>query len=222
MDIEGVGELMVRRLWSEGLVTTIPELYRLEKEQLVALEGFGEISATNALESIERSKAQPFFRVLFGLNIPQVGWVTAQSLARHFGSIDRLIGASQEEIQEVEGVGPDRAEAIAEWLADDENRGLVEELRGIGLQLELGEDERPREGPLTGQTYVVTGTLAGWSREQAKAALEELGAKVTDSVSKKTTGLVVGENAGSKLEKAERLGVQLLDEGAFEKLVGRG
>jgi DNA ligase (NAD+) len=219
MDIEGVGELMVRRLWSEGLVTTIPELYRLQKEQLVALEGFGEISATNVLDSIERSKAQPFFRVLFGLNIPQVGWVTAQSLARHFGSIDRLIGASQEEIQEVEGVGPDRAEAIAEWLADDENRALVEELRGLGLRLELAADERPREGPLTGQTYVVTGTLARWSREQAKAALEELGAKVTDSVSKKTTGLVVGENAGSKLEKADRLGVELLDEDAFEKLI---
>ncbi len=221
MDIEGVGELMVRRLWSEGLVVTIPELYRLTKEQLVALEGFGEVSATNALESIERSKAQPFFRVLFGLNIPQVGWVTAQNLARHFGSIDALMGASQEEIQEVEGIGPDRAEAIAEWFADEESRALVEDLRELGLSLELGEDERPREGPLTGQTYVVTGTLARWSRERAKSALEELGAKVTDSVSKKTTGLVVGENAGSKLEKAQRLGVELFDEEAFERLVGK-
>ena len=166
MDIEGVGELMVRRLWSEGLVVTIPELYRLTKEQLVALEGFGEVSATNALEAIERSKAQPFFRVLFGLNIPQVGWVTAQNLARHFGSIDALIGASQEEIQEVEGIGPDRAEAIAEWFADEESRALVEDLRELGLSLELGEDERPREGPLTGQTFVVTGTLVRWSRER--------------------------------------------------------
>ncbi len=222
MDIEGVGELMVRRLWSEGLVVTIPELYRLTKEQLVALEGFGEVSATNALEAIERSKAQPFFRVLFGLNIPQVGWVTAQNLARHFGSIDALIGASQEEIQEVEGIGPDRAEAIAEWFADEESRAVVEDLRELGLSLELGEDERPREGPLTGQTFVVTGTLARWSREGAKSALEELGAKVTDSVSKKTTGLVVGENAGSKLEKAQRLGVELFDEEAFERLVGGG
>jgi len=221
MDIEGVGELMVRRLWSEGLVTTIPELYRLTKEQLVALEGFGEVSAANVVEAIERSKAQPFFRVLFGLNIPQVGWVTAQSLAAHFGSIDRLASASQEEIQEVEGVGPDRAAAIAEWFADEENRALVEELRELGLRLELDEAERPREGPLTGQTYVVTGTLARWSREQAKAALEALGAKVTDSVSKKTTALVVGENAGSKLDKARRLGVALLDEEAFEQLVGR-
>jgi DNA ligase (NAD+) len=222
MDIEGVGELMVRRLWSEGLVTSIPELYRLAKEQLVSLDGFAEISATNVLESIERSKGQPFFRVLFGLNIPQVGWVTAQNLAGHFGSMDRLADASQEDIQEVEGVGPDRAAAIAEWFAEDENRALVEELRALGLRLELGEEERPREGRLTGQTYVVTGTLARWSREQAKSALESLGAKVTDSVSKKTTGLVVGENAGSKLEKAERLGVELFDEEAFEQLVEGG
>jgi DNA ligase (NAD+) len=222
MDIEGVGELMVRRLWSEGLVTSIPELYRLAKEQLVSLDGFAEISATNVLESIERSKGQPFFRVLFGLNIPQVGWVTAQNLANHFGSMDRLADASQEDIQEVEGVGPDRAAAIAEWFAEDENRALVEELRALGLRLELGEEERPREGRLTGQTYVVTGTLTRWSREQAKSALESLGAKVTDSVSKKTTGLVVGENAGSKLEKAQRLGVELFDEEAFEQLVDGG
>jgi DNA ligase (NAD+) len=129
--------------------------------------------------------------------------------------------APAEEIQQVEGIGPDRAAAVAEWFEDEENRSLVEELRDLGLTLELGEAERPREGPLTGNTYVITGTLARWSREQAKAALEELGAKVTDSVSKKTTGLVVGESAGSKLEKAQRLGVELFDEDAFERLVGK-
>ena len=223
MDIEGVGELMVRRLWNEGLVTTIPELYRLTKETLLELEGFGEISATNAIQSIQASKEKPFSRVLFGLNIPQVGWVTAQNLARHLGSVDRLLEASQEDIQEVEGIGPDRAQAIAEWFADEENRNLVAELRELGLQLEAGEAERPVEGPLTGKTYVVTGTLERWSREEATAALEAKGAKVTDSVSKKTTGLVVGEEPGaSKLTKAQRLGVELLDEGAFEKLLGAG
>jgi DNA ligase (NAD+) len=219
MDIEGVGELMVRRLWTEGLVTTIPELYRLTKERLVALDGFGDLSAANAIAAIEASKRQPFHRVVFGLNIPQVGWVTAQSLARQFGTIDRLMAASQEEIQEVEGVGPDRAAAIAEWFADDENRSLVEELRSLGLTLEAGEAERPVEGPLSGSTYVVTGTLAGQSREEAKSALEALGAKVSDSVSKKTSGLVVGEGPGSKLEKAQRLGVPILDEPAFERLL---
>jgi DNA ligase (NAD+) len=157
--------------------------------------------------------------VLFGLNVPQVGWVTARNLASHFGTIDRLAAASQEEIQEVEGVGPDRAEAIAEWFSDDENRRLVQELRGLGLTLEAGEAERPVEGPLTGSTYVITGTLAGYSREEAKAALTALGAKVADSVSKKTTGVVAGESAGSKLAKAEQLGVPVLDEAALEALL---
>ena len=116
-DIEGVGEQSVRRLWELGLVRSVPELYRLTKEQLMELDGYGEISARNAIESIERSKEQPFSRILFGLNISRVGWVIALNLARHFGTVDRLIGASQEQIQEVEGIGPDRAEGIAEWFA---------------------------------------------------------------------------------------------------------
>jgi DNA ligase (NAD+) len=219
MDIEGVGEQFVRRLWAQGLLRSMPDLYRLQTDQLVELDGYGEISAGKAVEAIQRSKEQPFNRVLFGLNISRVGWVMAQSLARHFGSVDRLMQATQEEIQAVEGVGPDRAESIAEWFADEENRGLVEELRGLGLRLELAEEDRPREGPLTGRTFVITGTLERLSREQAKTALEELGAKVTESVSKSTTGLVVGESPGSKLEKARRLGVEILDEKAFEKLV---
>ena len=219
MDIEGVGELMVRRLWREGLVTGIPPLYRLTKEQLVALDGFGEISAQNALAAIESSKERPFHRVLFGLNIPHVGWVTAHNLARHFGSVDRLASASQEEIQEVEGIGPDRAEAIAAWFADEENRKLVQELRDLGLTFEAGEAERPVEGPLSGRTYVITGTLERWSREEAKAALEARGARVTDSISAKTSALIVGEEPGTKLQKAQRAGVELLDERAFEALV---
>ena len=218
-DIEGVGELMVRKLWQEGLVTTIPELYRLTKEQLLALDGFAEISAANVIRAIDESRKTPFFRVLFGLNIPQVGWVTAQNLARHFGSIDRLADASQEEIQTVEGIGPDRAEAIAEWFAEEDNRRLVAELREVGLTLEAGEAERPVEGPLTGKSYVITGTLERWSREEARAALEAKGARVADSLSKKTTGLIVGEEPGSKLEKARRAAVPILDEAAFEELV---
>jgi DNA ligase (NAD+) len=219
-DIEGVGELMVRRLWQEGIVTSIPDLYRLTAEQLLELDGFGEVSARNVVDAIAASRQTPFSRVLFGLNIPQVGFVTAQALARHFGTVDRLLEASQEEIQEVEGIGPDRADAIAEWFADDENRALVEELRGLGLRLEAGEAERPVEGPLSGRSYVVTGTLEGWSRDEAKAALEALGAKVTDSVSKKTAGLVVGEEPGaSKLTKAQRAGVPLLTEAELAELL---
>ena len=218
-DIEGVGEQLMRRLWELGLVRSLPDLYRLTKEQLLELDGFAEISASKAIEAIEGSKRTPFSRVLLGLNIPDVGWVTAQSLARHFGSVDKLAAATPEEIVEVEGIGPERAEAIVEWFADDANRSLVEELRMLGLRLEAGPEERPVEGPLTGSTYVITGTLEGFSRDEARKALEAKGAKVADSVSKKTTGVVVGESPGSKAAKAEQLGVPVLDEAALQKLL---
>ena len=211
-DIEGVGEQSIRRLWELGLVRSIPDLYRLTKEQLMELDGYGEISASNAIASIEASKRIPFSRVLFGLNIPDVGEVTAQNLARHFEDVDRLLAAKQEDIEEVDGIGPDRAASIAEWFADEQNQGLVRDLRGLGLRFELGEEDRPKEGPLTGNTYVITGTLERFSREQAAAALEERGAKVTNSVSKKTTGVIAGESPGSKLEKARRAGVPVLSE----------
>jgi DNA ligase (NAD+) len=200
-------------------VRSLPDLYRLTKEQLLELDGFAEISASKAVDAIQGSKRTPFSRVLLGLNIPDVGWVTAQSLARHFGSVEKLAAASQEEIQEVEGIGPERAEAIAEWFADAENMRLVGELEELGLRFEAGPEERPVEGPLTGSTYVITGTLESYSRDEARKALEALGAKVADSVSKKTTGVVAGESPGSKLAKAEQLGVPVLDEQALEQLL---
>jgi DNA ligase (NAD+) len=219
MDIEGVGEQFVRRLWDQGLLRSMPDLYRLTPEQLQELDGYGEISSRKAVESIQASKAQPFSRVLLGLNIPKTGWVMARNLARHFGSVDALMAASQEELEEVEGIGPDRAELVAEWFADEENRKLIDELRSLGLQMTAGEAERPVEGPLSGNQYVITGTLEKRSREQAKAALEALGAKVSDSVSKKTTGVVVGESPGSKLQKAQQLGVAVLSESDLEALL---
>jgi len=193
-------------------VRTPADYYRLSKEQLMQLDGYGEVSAGNAVTSIQRSREQPFSRVLYGLNIPQVGWVTARNLARHLGSAERLAAASQEEIEAVEGIGPDRAEAIAEWFSDDDNRALVEELRVLGLRLEAGAEERPIEGPLSGRSYVITGTLEGYSREGVKSALEALGAKVSDSVSRKTSGVIAGESPGSKLAKAESAGVPVLSE----------
>jgi DNA ligase (NAD+) len=221
-DIGGVGEQTIRLLWEKGLVRSLPDLYRLTKEQLVELDGFAELSAGAAIESIQRSKQVPFSRVLLGLNIPKVGWVLAQNLARHFGDVDRLMAATQEEVEEVEGYGADRAEIVVEWLADEQNRALVEELRELGLRFETGEEERPVEGPLTGSTYVITGTLERFSRDEAGAALEERGAKVTNSVSKKTTGLIVGEEPGaSKLTKAQREGVPILTEGDLLHLLGR-
>ena len=222
-DIDGVGEQTVWRLWNLGLVRSLPELYRLTIEQLLELEGFGEISATNSIEAIRASKEIPFSRVLYGLNIPDVGWVTAQTLARHFGNVDALMDASQEELVEAEGIGPERAEAIVEWFRDVDNRRLVEELRELGLRFESGAEDRPVEGPLTGQTYVITGTLEQFTREEAQAALEALGAKIGASPSSKTTGLIVGEDPGkSKLTKADKAGVPILTEQDLLKLLGRG
>ena len=219
MDIENVGGSTIKKLWDEGIVRSLPDLYRLTAEQLAELEGFAEISATRAIDSIQRSKEQAFSRVLFGLNIPKVGWVIARSLALHFRTADVLAAATLEQLEEVEGIGPERAELIAEWFGDPENLALVEELRGLGLQLALAEDERPPEGRLTGSQYVITGTLEGWTREEAKVALEALGAKVSDSVSKKTSGVVVGESPGSKAQKAEKLGVPVLAEEDFRRLL---
>jgi DNA ligase (NAD+) len=218
-DIDGVGEQAIRRFWELGLVRSLPELYRLTKEQLLELEGFGEISATNAIDSIQASKQIPFKRVLFGLNIPDVGWVTAENLARHFGDVDRLANATQEEIMECEGIGPERAEAIVEWFADDDNKRLIGELRSLGLCFESDEDDKPVEGPLTGSQFVITGTLESMSREQAREALEALGAKVSDNVSKKTTGVFVGESPGSKVAKAQKAGVPILAEDDLKSLL---
>ena len=220
-DIEGVGEQLVRRLWELGLVRSLPELYRLTKEQLLELDGFAEISATNAIAAIEASKADP---------VPPRA-LRAQHPRRRLGDRPEprpplrrrrpAGGAAQEEIMECEGIGPERAEAIAEWFADEDNAKLVAELRALGLSFEADEEDRPVEGPLTGTQYVITGTLESMSREEARAALEALGAKVSDNVSKKTTGVVVGESPGSKVAKAEKAGVPLLGEADLQALLER-
>jgi DNA ligase (NAD+) len=219
MDIEGIGEQFVRRLWDAGLLRSMPDLYRLTVEQLSSLDGYAELSATRAVAAIEASKGQPFSRVLFGLNIPKIGWVLARNLAQHFGAIDALIAASQEDLEETEGIGPDRAELVAEWFAEEENVTLVRELEALGLTMRAGEAERPVEGPLTGRQYVITGTLEGYTREEAKEALERLGAKVSDSVSKRTTGVIVGESPGTKMQKAQRAGVPILVEADLVELL---
>ncbi len=222
MDIEGVGGNTIKKLWDEGLVRSLPDLYRVTAEQLEALEGYAEISAARALASIQRSREQPFARVLFGLNIPKVGWVIARSLAQRFGSVDALMAATQSELEEVEGVGPERGVLIAEWFSDEENRALVRELRELGIQMVSAEPPPPAEGSLTGQQFVLTGTLEGFKREEAKAALEALGAKVSESVSGKTTGVIVGESPGSKAQKAEKLGVPVLSEADLSALLRAG
>ncbi len=221
MDIDGVGEKLIERLYELGLVQRPSDLYRLTVDDLLPLEGFQETSANNAVAAIAASRARPFGNVLFGLGIPHVGLVTAQAIARAFGTVERLLEAGADEIAEVDGVGPVIAEAVAAWCADPERQAEVAALRAAGVTLELAADEQPvTDGPLSGMTVVVTGTLEGFTRDEARAAIERAGGKTTDSVSKKTSYVVVGANPGSKVAKAEKAGVPILDEAGFRELLG--
>jgi DNA ligase (NAD+) len=220
MDIEGFGEKLSARFLDEGLIRDQADIYDLTAEQLAALEGFGETSARNLIESIEASKRQPFSIVLFALGLPEVGYVTAQALAEHFGTIDALIAASDEQIQEVEGVGPIVAERLAEELSEEPTLDLIQRLRERGLRFELSAAERRAEGgPLEGQTFVLTGTLPSLTRDEATAMIRRAGGKVTGSVSKSTDYVVAGDSPGSKLAKAEELGTSVIDEAGLRELL---
>jgi DNA ligase (NAD+) len=219
MDIDGLGEKQVAMLQERGLVRTAGDFYRLTQEQLVELEGLGEISARNLLGGIEASKERPFGRVLFALGIEEVGEVTGRNLAQGFRDIDALLAAEEEQIEQIPGVGEKMAVSIRAQLADERMRSLIEDLRSQGLSFRE-EGPPPSEGPLAGKTLVLTGTLPDWSREQATERIGAAGGRVTGSVSKKTDYLVAGEMAGSKLEKAERLGVEVLDEAGLRMLLG--
>src|SRR3954466_5271076 len=219
MDIDGLGEKQVAQLQSAGLVGTAADFYRLAAEQLVELEGWGEISAQRAVAHIEDSKDRGFGRVLFGIGLEEVGEVTGRNLAQRFRTVDALLAASPEEILETPGVGPKMAERIHEQLADEQMRALIEDLREVGVRMQE-EGPPPGEGPLAGKTFVLTGTLPDLTREEATERITAGGGRVTSSVSKKTDYVVAGESAGSKLEKAERLKVPVLDEAGLLELLG--
>jgi DNA ligase (NAD+) len=222
MDIDGFGEKQALRFLEEGLIADVADVYDLTEEQLVGLDRFAETSARNLLAAIGGSRERPFKRVLYALGLPGVGYVTAEALADHFGSIDSLHGADPEAIEEVEGVGPIMAVQINEALADEATWTLVEKLKEKGLQLEADESERRKEGgPLEGKTVVLTGTLPELTREEAAALVKSAGGKVTSSVSKKTDYVVAGENPGSKLAKAEKFGTEILDEESLRALVAQ-
>jgi DNA ligase (NAD+) len=221
MDIEGLGEKQALRFLQEGLIADVGDIYDLDEEKLQQLEGFGEISARNLLDSVEASRGRPFNRVLYALGLPGVGYVTAEALADHFGSIDALRGADPEQIEEVEGVGPIMALQIAESLADERTGELIEKLRKRGLRFEQEGSGRPaRGGPLDGKTLVLTGTLPNLTREEATTLIKRAGGKVTGSVSKKTDYVVAGDDPGSKMQKAEETGTEIVDEAGLRKLVG--
>jgi DNA ligase (NAD+) len=211
MDIDGLGEKQVALLQERGLVRTAADFYRLQAEQLLELDGFGELSVNNLLAAIERSKERPFARVLFALGIEEVGEVTGRNLAQRFRDVDALLGASPEDLAETPGVGEKMAQSIRAQLHDERMLALIGELRELGLRFHE-EGPAPSQGPLAGKTLVLTGTLPELSREAATERIIAAGGRVTGSVSKKTDYVVAGDSAGSKLEKAQRLGVSVLDE----------
>jgi DNA ligase (NAD+) len=220
MDIEGFGVRVGEILAEAGMIKDIADIYFLNREQLLELEGFGPKRVDNLLGAIEASKQCPFDRFLTGLGIRYVGNVAAKVLADTFLSVDRLSQASREELEGAEGIGPRIAESIAKWFNRPANQLLIEKFRQAGVTLEAAHLARVQDGstPLAGLTFVITGTLPTWSRDEAGAFIEQHGGKVTGSVSKKTDYLVVGENAGSKLDKAQALGVAILDEAGLKRL----
>ncbi|MEV4418572.1 NAD-dependent DNA ligase LigA [Patulibacter sp. NPDC049589] len=224
MDIEGLGEKQVGQLLEKGLVTNAADLYALTAEQLLELEGYGEISANRVIGAIAASKERPFARVLFGVGIEEVGEITGRNLAARFRTIDALLAATPEQLAATPGVGEKMARIIAERLADEAVVTVFRRLQEAGLQLEVpqGEDDPEDADLLEGLTVVLTGTLPTLTREDATQRLLAVGARVTSSVSKKTGVVVAGDAAGTKLEKAERLGVPVLDEDGLKRLLAEG
>ena len=216
MNIEGMGDALVNQLTDRGMVKNVADIYQLTKDDLLDLERMGDKSAQNVLHEIEASKKHPLERVIFGLGIRFVGERTAQFLAEHFGSMDALMKSSEEELLEVEEVGPRIAASILEFFREPKNRELIEQLRKAGLSFTGKKKERGTK--LAGKTFVLTGTLAHMTRDQAKKLIEDAGGRVAASVSKKTDYVVAGSDAGSKLDKAKELGVAVIDESEMKKL----
>jgi len=217
MNIEGMGDALVNQLTDRGMVKNVADIYKLTRKDLLELERMGEKSAQNVLDEIEASRRLPLERVIFGLGIRFVGERTAQFLAEHFGSLSALMNASEEELQEVAEVGPRIAQSIVEFFREPKNRELVERLRHAGLTFSGKKKERGTK--LAGKTFVLTGTLARYSRDQAKKKIEDAGGRVSGSVSKKTDYVVAGSEAGSKLDKARELGVAVIGEREMEELL---
>jgi DNA ligase (NAD+) len=221
MDIDGLGEKLVTLFMDLGWVRTAADFYRLTAEQIAEQPGFGEVSAAKLVAAIEASKQQPFGRVLFAIGIEEIGYVTGRNIAQQFRNVDALLDASAEQIEETPGVGPKMATVIHEQLADPAMRALIEDLRGLGLSFEE-EGPPPGEGPLAGQSLVLTGTLPNLTREQATERILGAGGRVVGSVSKKTAYVIAGDSPGTKLAKAEKLGVPVIGEDGLLALLNGG
>jgi DNA ligase (NAD+) len=219
VEIEGLGDKLVDQLVDSGRVNTLADLYDLNLEDLAGMERMAEKSARNLLDALEKSKQTTLPRFLFGLGIRHVGEATAKELARHFGQLDAIMAASEDALLQVADIGPVVAHSLHTFFAQPHNREVVQALRSAGVQWAEGEALAPTEMPLAGLTVVLTGTLSGLGRDEARDRLEALGAKVAGSVSKKTGCVVAGAEAGSKLEKALALGVPVLDEAGLMQLL---
>jgi DNA ligase (NAD+) len=221
MNIDGVGNALVDQLVDRGMVKSVADIYDLTVDKLLTLERMGKKSAGNIIRNIENSKKNPLPRVLTALGIRFVGERTAVFLAEAFGGMDAIAKASLEELQQAEEVGPKVAENVFQFLREPPNRELIERLRGAGLQFEY-HSTRPKAGPLHGLTLVLTGTLPNLSRDEAKDRIETAGGKVTGTVSKKTDYVVAGSDAGSKLDKAQKLGIKIITEQQLLDLIQSG
>jgi DNA ligase (NAD+) len=223
MDIEGLGEETVTLLADRGLVDDVGDIYSLTAEQLAELPLFGPKRVANLLDGIQASRARPLARLLVGLGIRHVGPTAAIALASELGHLDRITSAAPEALATVEGVGGIIADSVRDWFSVPAHRAIVEKLRKAEVNFE-GPPRREGQGeqPLRGRTFVLTGTLEGFTRDEAQAAIEEQGGKVTGSVSKKTSFVVAGESPGSKLDKAQQLGVPVLDEAGLRRILEDG
>jgi DNA ligase (NAD+) len=211
MDIDGLGEAVIQQLVDEGLITTYADLYDLTVDQILPLERMGEKSAKNLIDALNKSKEQPFEKVLFGLGIRFVGSTVAKDLARAFGSIDNIISATPEELSAVDSIGPKIADSVHDFFKSEQNLNIVGKLRSAGLQFE-SQEQPLTNGVFKGKTFVLTGTLPTLGRKEASEIIENHGGRTSSSVSKKTDFVLAGESAGSKLEKAKKLDVTILSE----------
>jgi DNA ligase (NAD+) len=218
LDIEGLGEMMVEQLVAKGLVKRVDHIYELDETKLSRLDRMGERSISNLLNGIEASKKQPLWRLIFGLGILHVGSTAARELAHHFKTLEALQGASLEELTRVQNTGDVVSSSIREWFQNPDNIALIKALKQHGLNFGEADRDEAESDTLRGTSWVITGTL-GESREVFEELIRRNGGRVTGSVSKKTHYLLVGEDAGSKLEKARQLGVKIVDEGEFRQLV---
>jgi DNA ligase (NAD+) len=219
MDIEGFGERLAQLFVDHGLLQDFADLYYLQREDVLKVPGFADKSTEKLLAAIESSKHRPLARVFAAIGIRGVGTTVAEALAQHLRSAVELQQASAEQLQTVPGLGPINAQNVVAFFANERNRRLIEKLQRAGVRMDQDAVAGTTIGPLSGKTFVITGTLPTWSREEATQAIEDAGGKVTETISRKTSYLLLGENPGSKYDKARKIGIPVIDEAELRRML---